>query len=149
MTGMKTIYSMENFHGTIKEVKKIMFKQVYLYDGTPYLAFKNEEGEYQYPNDEWTEVSPPEGIYSPFYFNGNEWIGTSKEEWELNNITDPTPNDLKLMVSNLQKQLVMSNLNMSKMSQVNMTQTNDIKQLKEQLANVVLELTKLKNGSVE
>lgn len=124
-------------------------KVVYLYDGTPYLVYKNEEGEYQYPNDEWTEVSPPEGIYSPFYFNGNEWIGTSKEEWELNNITDPTPNDLKLMVSNLQKQLVMSNLNMSKMSQVNMTQTNDIKQLKEQLANVVLELTKLKNGSVE
>ena len=124
-------------------------KIVYLYDGTPYMVYKNEEGEYQYPNDEWTEVSPPEGIYSPFYFDGNEWIGTSKEEWELNNITDPTPNDLKLMVSNLQKQLVMSNLNMSKMSQVNMTQTNDIKQLKEQLANVVLELTKLKNGSVE
>ena len=124
-------------------------KIVYLYDGTPCLVYKDEEGEFQYPNDEWTEVSPPEGIYSPFYFNGNEWIGTSKEEWELNNITDPTPNDLKLMVSNLQKQLVMSNLNMSKMSQVNMTQTNDIKQLKEQLANVVLELTKLKNGSVE
>ena len=124
-------------------------KVVYLYDGTPYMVYKDEEGEYQYPDDEWTEVSPPEGIYSPFYFNGNEWIGTSKEEWELNNITDPTPNDLKLMVSNLQKQLVMSNLNMSKMSQVNMTQTNDIKQLKEQLANVVLELTKLKNGSVE
>ena len=124
-------------------------KVVYLYDGTPYMVYKDEEGEYQYPNDEWTEISPPEGIYSPFYFNGNEWIGTSKEEWELNNITDPTPNDLKLMVSNLQKQLVMSNLNMSKMSQVNMTQTNDIKELKEQLANVVLELTKLKNGSVE
>ena len=124
-------------------------KIVYLYDGTPYMVYKDEEGEYQYPDDEWTEVPPPEGIYSPFYFNGNEWVGTSKEEWELNNITDPTPNDLKLMVSNLQKQLVMSNLNMSKMSQVNMTQTNDIKQLKEQLANVVLELTKLKNGSVE
>ena len=124
-------------------------KIVYLYDGTPYMVYKDEEGEYQYPNDEWTEVPPPEGIYSPFYFNGNEWIGTSKEEWELNNITEPTPDDLKLMVSNLQKQLVMSNLNMSKMSQVNMTQTNDIKELKEQLANVVLELTKLKNGSVE
>ena len=76
-------------------------KIVYLYDGTPYMVYKDEEGEYQYPNDEWTEVSPPEGIYSPFYFNGDEWIGTSKEEWELNNITDPTPNDLKLMVSNL------------------------------------------------
>ncbi len=124
-------------------------KIVYLYDGTPFIVDMNKEGEYVYPNDEYTEVPPPEGIYQPFYYDGNEWIGTSKEEWELNNIAEPTPDDLKLMVSNLQKQLVMSNLNMSKMSQVNMTQTNDIKELKEQLANVVLELTKLKNGSVE
>ncbi|MCQ9305016.1 MULTISPECIES: hypothetical protein [Mammaliicoccus] len=124
-------------------------KIVYLLDGTPFIAEVNEEGEYVYPNDEWTEVPPPEGIYQPFYYDGNEWIGTGKEEWEFNNINDPTPNELKLMVSNLQKQLVMSNLNMSKISQVNMTQTNDIKELKEQLANVVLELTKLKNGSVE
>ena len=124
-------------------------KIVYLYDGTPFIVELNDEGEYVYPKDEYTEVAPPEGIYQPFYYNGNEWIGTSKEEWELNNIIEPTPDDLKLMVSNLQKQLVMSNLNMSKMSQVNMTQTNDIKELKEQLANVVLELTKLKNGSVE
>lgn len=124
-------------------------KIVYLYDGTPFIVELNEEGEYVYPNDEYTDVPPPEGIYQPFYYDGNEWIGTSKEDWELNNITEPTPDDLKLMVSNLQKQLVMSNLNMSKMSQVNMTQTNDIKELKEQLANVVLELTKLKNGSVE
>lgn len=124
-------------------------KIVYLYDGTPFIVELNDEGEYVYPKDEYTEVPPPEGIYQPFYYDGNEWVGTSKEEWELNNITEPTPNELKLMVSNLQKQLVMSNLNMSKMSQVNMTQTNDIKELKEQLANVVLELTKLKNGSVE
>ncbi|WP_239732998.1 hypothetical protein [Mammaliicoccus sp. E-M26] len=124
-------------------------KIVYLYDGTPFIVELNEEGEYIYPKDEYTEIPPPEGIYQPFYYDGNKWIGTSKEEWELNNITDPTPDDLKLMVSNLQKQLVMSNLNMSKISQVNMTQTDDIKELKEQLANVVLELTKLKNGSVE
>ncbi|QQC96551.1 hypothetical protein [Mammaliicoccus sciuri] len=124
-------------------------KIVYLYDGTPFIVELNDEGEYIYPKDEYTDVPPPEGIYQPFYYDGNEWVGTSKEEWELNNITEPTPNELKLMVSNLQKQLVMSNLNMSKMSQVNMTQTNDIKELKEQLANVVLELTKLKNGSVE
>lgn len=124
-------------------------KIVYLLDGTPFIVELNDEGEYVYPKDEYTEVVPPEGIYQPFYYDGNEWIGTSKEEWDLNNITEPTPNDLKLMVSNLQKQLVMSNLNMTKMSQVNMTQTNDIKELKEQLANVVLELTKLKNGSVE
>ncbi len=124
-------------------------KIVYLYNGTPFMVELDNEGEYVYPKDEWSETPPPEGIYQPFYYDGNKWIGTSKEDWELNNITDPTPDDLKLMVSNLQKQLVMSNLNMSKMSQVNMTQTNDIKELKEQVANVVLELTKLKNGSVE
>lgn len=124
-------------------------KIVYLLDGTPFMVNKNNEGEFVYPNDEYTEIKPPEGIYQPFYYDGNEWIGTSKEEWELNNITDPTPDELKLMVSNLQKQLVMSSLNMSKMSQVNMTQTDEINKLKEQLANVVIELTKLKNGSVE
>ena len=59
-----------------------MFKQVFLYDGTPYLAFVNDEGEYDYPEESWTEVAPPEGIYSPFYFNGNEWDGSTKEEYE-------------------------------------------------------------------
>ena len=57
-----------------------MFKQIYLYDGTPYLAFENEEGEYQYPEEAWTETPPPDGIYSPFYFNGDEWIGSTREE---------------------------------------------------------------------
>lgn len=35
------------------------FKQVYLTNGQPYLAFKGEDGEYQYPKDEWTETPPP------------------------------------------------------------------------------------------
>lgn len=61
------------------------FKQVYLYNGTPYLAYKNEDGEYEYPQDEWTDVAPPEGIYMPYYFDGSEWIGTSEEDWEENN----------------------------------------------------------------
>ncbi|MDK3656275.1 hypothetical protein O0A22_11715 [Staphylococcus pseudintermedius] len=60
----------------------MQFKQIYLYDGTPFLAHTNEDGEYQYPDEEWTEVAPPMGIYQPFYFNGNEWIGSTREEWE-------------------------------------------------------------------
>ena len=84
-----------------------MFKQVYLYDGTPYLAFKNEDGEYQYPNDEWTEVPPPEGIYSPFYFNGNEWVGATKEEWEAMQERPPlTPKAIELLVAQLQMQVM-------------------------------------------
>lgn len=64
-------------------------KIVYLYDGTPFIVDLNVEGEYVYPNDEYTEVPPPEGIYQPFYYDGNEWIGTSKEEWESNLPVDP------------------------------------------------------------
>ncbi len=57
-------------------------KIVYLYDGTPFIVELNEEGEYVYPKDEYTDVPPPEGIYQPFYYDGNKWIGASKEEWE-------------------------------------------------------------------
>lgn len=58
------------------------FKQVFLYNGVPYLAFSDREGGYLYPTENWTETPPPEGIYTPFYFDGNEWIGSTREEWE-------------------------------------------------------------------
>ena len=71
-------------------------KIVYLLDGTPFIVEVNEEGEYVYPNDEWTEVPPPEGIYQPFYYDGNEWIGSSREEWESNQEEVPTqPNEIE------------------------------------------------------
>ena len=42
-------------------------KVVYLWkDGQQVLVFKNNDGEYEYPNEKWTEQAPPEGIYSPF-----------------------------------------------------------------------------------
>lgn len=86
-------------------------KVVYLYDGTPYLAELNEEGEYDYPKEAWTEVPPPEGIYEPFYFNGNEWIGSTKEEWETNNKNDmnePNVNDqlnLQLITNDIEQNM--------------------------------------------
>ncbi|MBO3062709.1 hypothetical protein [Mammaliicoccus fleurettii] len=71
-------------------------KIVYLLDGTPFMAELNDEGEYTYPNDEWTEVPPPEGIYQPFYYDGNEWIGSTREEWESNQEELPTqPNEIE------------------------------------------------------
>ncbi|MCS4487181.1 hypothetical protein [Staphylococcus americanisciuri] len=59
------------------------FKQVYFYDGTPYLVSQNQSGDFQYPDDDWTDIAPPEGIYSPFHFDPliNEWIGVSREQW--------------------------------------------------------------------
>lgn len=105
------------------------FKQVYLYDGTPFLAFENEDGEYEYPKDEWTETPPPEGIYSPFYFNGNEWVGSTKEEWESNKLLyEPTA--IQMQLADTQMQLAKTAL--------------QVRQTQNQLADAMLEIAKLK-----
>lgn len=84
-------------------------KIVYLLDGTPFIVEINKEGEYVYPKDEYTEVAPPEGIYQPFYYNGNEWIGSTKEEWEQNNQEEPNPpnemEELKKRIAELENKV--------------------------------------------
>jgi hypothetical protein len=130
-----------------------MFKQVYLYDGTPYLAFKNDEGEYQYPNDEYTEVAPPEGIYQPFYFNGNEWIGSTKEEYEkeLPKEEMSQPSTSELMMASTQMQVAESSFQL-KDTQKQLAQSmldvaekdKRIETLEEQQAQILLELAEMK-----
>lgn len=110
-------------------------KIVYLYDGTPYMVYKDEEGEYQYPNDEWTEVSPPEGIYSPFYFNGNEWIGSTREEW-----LESLPGDKPVIPNEtdfLNAQLISNDIE----------HNEKINELQEDIANLTAELLKIKGGT--
>ena len=110
-------------------------KIVYLYDGTPCLVYKDEEGEYQYPDDEWTEVSPPEGIYSPFYFNGNDWIGTSKEEWESNLIQeDREPTREEIESARTQMELFKAQV--------------AIQELRQENAEIIKEIVGLKGGQV-
>ena len=110
-------------------------KIVYLYDGTPCLVYKDEEGEYQYPDDEWTEVPPPEGIYSPFYFNGNEWIGTSKEEWESNLIQeDREPTREEIESARTQMELFKAQV--------------AIQELRQENAEIIKEIVGLKGGQV-
>ena len=130
-------------------------KIVYLYDGTPYMVYKNEEGEYQYPDDEWTEVPPPEGIYSPFYFNGNEWIGSTREEW-LESLpgNEPKPPDQSILqmaqtqmqvaessyqLRGTQKQLANSMLEIAE-------KDKRVDQLEKQQAEIMLELAEIKGG---
>lgn len=129
------------------------FKQVYLYDGTPYLAFKNEEGEYDYPNDEWTEVSPPDGIYSPFYFNGDEWVGSTREEWfESLPESDPhipSANEMMLAQAQMQvtktaNQLVKSQKEQAETLKELTKKEKRMQQLEEQQAQTMLEIAKLK-----
>ena len=111
-----------------------MFKQVFLYDGTPYLAFVNDEGEYDYPEEAWTEVAPTEGIYSPFYFNGNEWVGATREEWEESlpekEPDSPSSNDF------LNAQLLANDLE----------HNSKIEDLQQDIANLTAELLKAQGG---
>ena len=110
-------------------------KIVYLYDGTPYMVYKDEDGEYQYPNDEYTDVPPPEGIYSPFYFNGNEWIGSTREEWleSLPEDEPVNPNETDF----LNAQLISNDIE----------HTAKIKGLQQDIANLTTELLAIKGGT--
>ena len=129
------------------------FKQVYLYDGTPYLAFANEDGEYDYPEEAWTEVTPPDGIYSPFYFNGNEWIGSTKEEYEesLPKEETPQPSASELMMASTQMQVAESSFQLRD-TQKQLAQTmlesaekdKRIETLEQQQAQILLEITEMK-----
>ena len=115
------------------------FKQVFLYDGTPYLAFANEDGEYDYPEEAWTETPPPDGIYSPFYFNGNEWIGATREEWEAQQEKPPIePKVLEMMVSQLQLQVMIGNKKTKELE-------DKLKVSEQTLADAVLKITELEN----
>lgn len=49
----------------------IFLKIVYLWkNGQPVIVTTNEEGEYEYPSEEWTENKPDDGMYTPIYFDG-------------------------------------------------------------------------------
>ena len=132
-----------------------MFKQVYLYDGTPYLVYKNEDGEFQYPNDEWTEVSPPEGIYSPFYFDGNEWIGSTRKEWleSLPKDEDGEPDPSMIQMAETQMQVAESSYQLRETQQKlaetmmdNAEKDKRLESLEQQQAQVLLELAEIKGG---
>ena len=108
-------------------------KIVYLYDGKPFIVELNDEGEYVYPKDEYTEVAPPEGIYQPFYYDGNEWIGTSKEEWESNLSKPPiSPSDNDF----LNAQLISNDIE----------HNAKIEALQQDIANLTSELLEMKGG---
>lgn len=131
-------------------------KVVYLYDGTPYLVYKNEEGEFQYPQDEWTETAPPEGIYNPFYFNGNKWVGSTREEW-LENNPEPelrSPSTNEYLLAQTQMQVAESSSQLRK-SQNKLAETmleivekdKRINDLEEQQAKILIEIAEMKGSN--
>lgn len=133
-----------------------MFKQVFLYNGTPYLAYKNEEGEYDYPQDEWTEVAPPEGIYSPYYFDGNKWVGSTKEEYEatLPEREPIEPSNSEIMMASTQMQIAESSFQLrdtQKQLAQSMLESAEkdkrVQTLEEQQAQILLELAEMKGAN--
>ena len=84
-------------------------KQVYFYDGTPFLVMKGKDEELEYPKEQWTDIAPPEGICSPFHFDGKKWIGTSYEEWleqQPKIEVEETPDDKDVLIADLTLQLM-------------------------------------------
>lgn len=93
-------------------------------DGSPIVIKENKEY-----NFEWTETPPPEGIYSPFYYNGVEWIGSSKEEFEETNPIDPyEPSVTEIELAKTQMELFKAQLSIEQLRQDN---TNIIKKIVE------------------
>ncbi|PTH92953.1 hypothetical protein BU108_03815 [Staphylococcus xylosus] len=110
-----------------------MIKQIYLYDGTPLLLDKDEDGEYIYPSESWTDIPPTSGIYSPFYFDGNEWIGSTREEWENNQPPKEPyiPSKEEEDAAQTQLELFTTQLEVEKLGQDNAEMMKQIYKLKE------------------
>ena len=44
---------------------------------------QNEEDEYVYPDEKWTENQPPQGIILPCYYDlMKQWVGQTQDELE-------------------------------------------------------------------
>lgn len=87
-----------------------MFKQIYdKSNGNPILIESDVNGNYIYDEFLYTEVEPPSELYEPRYFNGNEWLGSSKEEWEQNNQVETIPpneiDELKQRIEELENKV--------------------------------------------
>lgn len=110
-------------------------KVVYLWkNGQQVIVEKNEDDEYIYPDEKWTEQSPPDGIYAPFYYDGQKWIGQTKEEFEKT-LTDNLPLEES-------KDKIISDLAL-KLAE---TQT-EMSSLKEDVANLTLLVANLTGGT--
>src|SRR5699024_2240915 len=124
-------------------------KIIYLYDGTPVIVQKEED----YPNESWTETPPPEGIYQPYYCDGDEWIDATREEW-LGSLPEsdphiPSANEMMLAQTQMQvaktaNQLVKSQKEQAETLKELTKKEKRMQQLEEQQAQTMLEIAKLK-----
>lgn len=67
---------------------------------------------FDYP-EEYTELQPRDGLYQPIFFDGEKWIGTKKEDWEVANPPEPTENQ---PISNEEMQHLIEDLTLQLLS---------------------------------
>lgn len=131
-----------------------MFKQIYnREDGRPKLIESNEEGVFNFDKFIYTDIAPTSDLYEPMYFDGSEWVGATKEEYE-GNLPEkephiPSVNELMLAQAQIQVTKTAARLITSQEEQakVNLELTKKekrIQQLEQQQADTLLEIAKLK-----
>lgn len=131
-----------------------MFKQIYnREDGRPKLIESNEEGIFSFDKFIYTDVVPTSDLYEPMYFDGNEWIGSTKEEYErdLPEKEPYIPNVNEIMLAQAQMQVTKTGARLitsqEEQAKVNLELTKKekrIQQLEQQQADTLLEIAKLK-----
>ena len=110
------------------------WKQVFLYDGTQILLKPDMFGNYEYPKEKWTDIKPPQGIYTPFRFDGEKWIGSTKEEWEARQPKIEIPPSEE---EELHLEFIKTNIELKK----------EVAQLNEDVANLVTMLVQKQGGN--
>ena len=90
-----------------------MFKQVFDYNGNPYILKVDENDKVleseikKYGLYQYTDIMPPSNLYPPRTFDGTEWHGATAEEYENNNKPPVVlPDEIQMIIANLQIQLI-------------------------------------------
>ena len=135
-----------------------MFKQVFDYNGNPYVLRVDENNEVldrekeKYKLYKFTDIAPPNNLYPPRTFDGSEWHGATAEEFEDNNKPpEIVPSQTELLLAQAQMQ-VTKTANQLVKSQKEQAETlkeltkkeKRMQQLEEQQAQTMLEIAKLK-----
>ena len=133
-----------------------MFKQIYnREDGKPKLIESNEEGVFNFDKFIYTDIAPTSDLYEPMYFDGSEWIGSTKEEYEesLPKEEIPQPSASELMMASTQMQVAESSFQLRETQQKlaetmmdNAEKDKRLESLEQQQAQVLLELAEIKGG---
>lgn len=99
-----------------------MFKQVFDYNGNPYVLRVDENNEVldrekeKYKLYKYTDIAPPNNLYPPRTFDGSEWHGATAEEFEDNNKPpEIVPDETQMILANLQMQLIQSESQVKKL----------------------------------